>query len=362
MKTLKYIVFCMLTVLFTTACNEGIDPITPVSPGADEAAPTLTIKYPTPNLKIIDLQPTISINFQADASDDIELACVSVNLNGSEIKKYDSFKDYRRYSLNHIYELGDGDYTLTITAEDLTGKKTSSSVSFSKSSRYEALYPGEIFYMPFDDNLKDLISDGSATKVGFPVFAGGHLGLSYKGVADGYVTFPATNLLNKEFSAAFWYKLNATPDRSGIMTVSADNPDMAADAKNDRRFGFRLFREAGNGGQTFKLNVGNGEGDSWFDGGASAMLDPATTGADWVFMAFTISDTKCVVYINGKVVCEGAFGGVSWAGCQSISIMSGAPYFVEWSHRSDESLMDELRIFNKALSVEEINTMYNDQK
>jgi hypothetical protein len=41
--------------------------------------------------------------------------------------------------------------------------------------------------------------------------------------------------------------------------------------------------------------------------------------------------------------------------------MSGAPRFTEWGHLSDESYMDELRIFNKALSQAEIQTIIDDE-
>ena len=73
--------------------------------------------------------------------------------------------------------------------------------------------------------------------------------------------------------------------------------------------------------------------------------------------AFTLSDTEGVVYINGEVVTQGAFDGIDWTDCAVISIMSGAPNWTGWNHWSDGSLMDELRIFNKALSQEEIRTI-----
>ena len=74
-------------------------------------------------------------------------------------------------------------------------------------------------------------------------------------------------------------------------------------------------------------------------------------------MAFTISSTECVVYIDGQVVSQNAFTGVDWTDCDILSIMSGAPRFTGWNHRSDESLMDNLRIYKKALSQEEIQSM-----
>src|SRR5690606_19901438 len=109
----------------------------------------------------------------------------------------------------------------------------------------------------------------------------------------------------------------------------------------------------------FKLNVGNGTADVWFDGGANADVDPTVD--QWNHFAFTISGTECKVYINGTVVSEGAFAGVDWTGCDVLSIMSGAPRFMEWGHLSDESFMDELRIFNKALTQAEIQTIIDDE-
>jgi hypothetical protein len=111
--------------------------------------------------------------------------------------------------------------------------------------------------------------------------------------------------------------------------------------------------------QRFKLNVGNGAGDNWFDGGAAADVDPSA--GEWVHFAFTVSGTECVVYINGGVVSQGNFTGIDWTGVDFISIMSGDPRFTEWGHHSDESYMDELRLFNKALTQEEIQNIIDDE-
>ncbi|HOI50435.1 MAG TPA: LamG domain-containing protein, partial [Prolixibacteraceae bacterium] len=164
---------------------------------------------------------------------------------------------------------------------------------------------------------------------------------------------------SNQFSAVFWMKINATPDRAGILVVGP--PDEAnPNEPNNRTSGFRFFRENAAGKQRFKLNAGDGTADTWFDGQAAADVDP-TTGA-WVHMAFTISGSECVVYIDGEVVKQGSFPGISWTGCDIMSIMSGAPRFTGWSHLSDLSLMDELRIFNKALTQAEIKTIINAEK
>lgn len=220
-------------------------------------------------------------------------------------------------------------------------------------SEYVPKYDGEVFYMPFNSDFSDLVSGSSATEVGSPDFAGvGKVGAdAYAGAADSYLTFPTGDLDNNELSATFWLKLDDSPDRAGILV-------MGPPGINTRTNGFRLFRENAGGKQRFKLNVGNGSADSWFDGGNAADVDPA--GNPWVHIAFTISDSECVVYINGNIVSQGSFTGVDWTGCDILSIMSGAPRFTEWGHMSDESYMDELRIFDKALTQTEIQEVMND--
>ncbi|MCB0474343.1 MAG: LamG domain-containing protein, partial [Flavobacteriaceae bacterium] len=219
---------------------------------------------------------------------------------------------------------------------------------------------GETFYMPFNGSNAEVISGTMATVEGTPGFAGeGKLGgNAYAGAADSYLTFPTDGLLGTEFSATFWYKLNADPDRAGILVVGPPDTENAGypDVQNKRTSGFRFFRESANGGQTFKLNAGNGTADSWFDGGATATLDPATD-TDWVHIAFTISGSECVIYFNGEVVSQGSFTGIDWSGCDILSIMSGAPRFTEWNHFSDNSYLDELHLYNKALTQAEIQAM-----
>jgi hypothetical protein len=231
-----------------------------------------------------------------------------------------------------------------------------------KNFTYTPKYDGEIFYMPFEDDFKELVTQSSATEVGAPGFAAGKVGQAYQGATASYLTFPADGLKGNQISAAFWMKINATPDRAGILVMGPEdsaNPDYPV-KQNNRKSGFRFFREKAGDNQRFKLNAGNGTADTWFDGGTAADVDP-TTGT-WRHLAFTISGTEAVVYVDGEVVKQGAFTGINWDGCDILSIMSGAPRFTGWDHLSDLSLMDELRLFNKALTQEEVKTIMNDEK
>jgi hypothetical protein len=217
----------------------------------------------------------------------------------------------------------------------------------------------QIFNMPFNGSFIETISKTDATEVGSPsITTIAYEGTgAYAGATDSYLTFPTTGLLGSELSASFWYKVNATPDRSGILVIGPPDDGKAADKQNNRKSGFRLFRENAGGKQRIKLNVGNGTADSWFDGGAAADIDP--TVSDWAHIAFTISGTECVVYINGQVVKQDAFTGIDWTGCDIMSIMSGYPRFTEWGHHSDLSNMDELTLYNKALTATEIQALMN---
>ena len=223
----------------------------------------------------------------------------------------------------------------------------------------EAGMAGQTLYLPFDGSYTDAVTGTEATVVGTPGFAGTAVEGTdaYEGAAESYLTFPADGLTSETFSASFFLNINEVPDRAGILVMGPPDPNNT-ETPNNRTSGFRFFRENASGMQRFKLNVGNGTADSWFDGGENADVDPAAD--EWVHFAFTISDTEAIVYINGEVVSQGTFDGISWEGVDVLSIMSGAPRFMEWGHLSDQSYMDELRLFNRVLTPEEVQALAGD--
>lgn len=359
MKILKKILAYSLIVFFAVACNKGIDPITPIAPGTDATAPTVTISYPAEGTLIRVKEAVTSVDIQFEVVDDIEIKSISVKMDGTELTSFTTFKDYRRAVKEYLYDkLTNGTHTLSVVATDLSGKVTTKSVNFEKATPYQPKYAGEVFYMPFDGDFMELISIKNAAKVGSPAFGTGKKGSAYAGATDAYLTFPTAGLLGTGFSAVFWYKLNVSPDRAGILVIGPPDGTKTTNL-NNRNNGFRFFREGSATSQTLKLNVGNGTADSWFDGGAAASLSST---AGWTHIAFTISNTECKVYFDGKVVTQGAFTGVDWTGCDILSIASGVPRFTEWGHLSDNSLIDELRLFNKALTQTEIQTIIDAEK
>ena len=348
MKKITYILVFLVGVFMAVSCNKGIDPITALKPGADGTAPLVTVKYPSEGVKIQVPTLLATIDIQFEVTDDIELKTVSLLMDGTELKSYSGFKDYRRAVEMFTYDkVTNGAHILTVRATDLAGKITNKYVNFEKKPPYVPMYNGEIFYMPFDGDYMEKINFVTAGKVGTPGFAGVSLkGLnSYAGATDSYLTFPSASLKNSEFTAEMWVKLNASPDRSGIISISP--------AGEDRTKGLRFFREGSGTSQRFKLNVGIGTGEVWNDGGV--VNAPFK---EWVHLAFTVSQSKCVIYINGAAVNSATTGGaIDWTGCESMSIASGQPNFSYWDHKADLSFFDELRIFNRALSETEIQAI-----
>ncbi|MBX2916161.1 MAG: LamG domain-containing protein [Cyclobacteriaceae bacterium] len=349
MRTLRNIIAAITMMVIVGACNEGIDPIRAVAPGPDETSPVITVTYPLEGTEIKVAETLVSINIKFEVTDDIEIKNIVVKMDGNDVATFNEFLDYRRAVKDILYPgLTTGTHVLTITATDMENKVTTKNINFEKTPPYIPVFAGETFYMPFDGIYTELITISNATVVGMPQFAGEGKrgGNAYKGATGAYLSYPTAGLLGTEFSASFWMKVNSTPDRAGVLV--AGPPGI-----NTRTQGFRFFRENAGGKQRFKLNVGNGTTDFWFDGGANADVVPNT--GEWVHLAFSISATNAAVYINGQVASQGPLtGGVNWAGCDVFSIMSGAPRFTEWNHNSDLSYMDELRFFNKALTQADV--------
>ncbi|MDK2852530.1 MAG: hypothetical protein PWQ38_795 [Proteiniphilum sp.] len=217
---------------------------------------------------------------------------------------------------------------------------------------------GQMFYLSFDEDLEDYQSLMEAAVVGTPSFADGKSGKAYAGAANSYLTFDVANMaapLSSSMTFTFWYKVNGTPDRAGILVISPPHEGKPANAQNNRIAGIRIFRENASGKQRVKANIGNGTADIWLDGVAKADLDPET--AEWVHIALVLAPTKATFYMGGVEVAAATFTGISWEKCDLMSIGSGAPRFNEWGHLSDQSLIDEVRIYNKALPASEIERL-----
>lgn len=212
----------------------------------------------------------------------------------------------------------------------------------------------ETLHLGFNGAYQDEVSNREITEVGNPGFAGESAegNNAYAGADGSYLTMSSEGLLSKTFSATFWYKVNATPDRAGIIVIGPEDEENP-DAQNNRTSGFRLFREGNETEQRIKLNVGTGAADTWNDGG---VIDVAAQ--EWVYVAFTISEDESKIYLDGELMDTASLpGAIDWTGTDVVSIMSGAPRFTGWGHLADMSFMDNLTFYNKVLTQEDIQSM-----
>ena len=362
MKIIRHILVISLASAFLVACEvkDFTDSIDKVEPGQDTTAPAVQINYPAEGTAIRVREDTTSIDIAFEVRDDIEIQTVTLELDGNQIGEFDEFKDYRWFIKEYTYgPITNGTHTLTVKSTDMEGKTASETVSFEKIAPYETQYDGEVLYMPFDGNAMELITITNAEEVGNPGFAGGLMSQAYQGAAGSYLTFPVDTLVNESISAAFWYHVDpsATATRAGMLTVGPPS-----DNDGDRTQGFRLFRVGNETRQTIRLNVGKGDGDSWYTAGGDYRITLAE--ADWMHVAFTISSDSVAIFLDGELAAAGAFEGpIGWADCEILSIGSGAPNFAVWNHLSDiNSLYDELRFFNRFLTQAEIQAIMEEQQ
>jgi hypothetical protein len=343
----RYILPGIVLSLSLAACKKNYtDPISKVDPGPDAAAPTVEIISPTGNVQYPSSQDEGSFNFIFKVEDDIEISKVEISLNGTVLQTYTEFVDYRGMTGTYTYpSLGLGNHTFQVVATDLSGKTTTKTFDFTV-SKYDKILPSETLYVPFapGGDFKDLINFVTPTVTGNPTTTNsGYVGAAYQGAIDAYLSFPIAGLFGAdEFSIAFWYKLNTTPDRAGMVVVGNDNDP------ETRNQGFRLFRE--NAPQNMTVIVGTGNTDNWVALGSQSAIAGA-----WKFFTMTFSPTEAKVYIDGVEVASGALDNpVDLTGCTKLVLGSGGPLFSYWDHKSDLSLYDEFRVFNKALTPDEI--------
>ncbi len=350
MKNIYKYILGLVVMLSMASCYDGIDPITDVDPGPDLEDPTAQILSPNGDVLIPFTDTELNLDIEVLVEDDIEISNVTVILDGTIIQTFNSFLDYRVFIESFQYEsLQLGTHTIVVEATDTSGKTTSESLTFNLDNTYLPSIEGEIFYMPFFEGLyTELINESDPTIVGDPsLVPSGYSGSAYEGETDSYLTFPLDALFAANtFSATFWYKVNGDPDRAGILVVGNDTPE-------NRNQGFRLFREGSATEQTIKANIGIGDGDSWNDGG---VID--VTAGKWVHVALTVSATESKIYFNGVLQNTTELSSsIDWTGCTDLTIGAGGETFSYWGHLSDLSGIDELRLFNRALSPSEIAEM-----
>ena len=213
-----------------------------------------------------------------------------------------------------------------------------------------------VIYYDFDE-VSDIVADQSgkghdAVVVGdVTVEAEGMYGGAASFAAGGYLdldgaNFPAEDIPTSGFTLAAWTNIDGTSNQNAIFNARASDstwlihPEIRV-GDGDYRFTVRKY-----GGVT----IGN------INGGTPEYKKPEGTPVpnEWVHVAMTFSraDAQVTLYVNGEVIAQAAISDdADMAGDWGLGARVG--YNID-DARHYTGLMDEFRMYNRALSQDEI--------
>ena len=171
--------------------------------------------------------------------------------------------------------------------------------------------------------------DGTPTDVNFNVAgkfgnAGSFNGTSSK-INTGYIQ------TGQVYSTSFWAK-----NLSAGAAVLRDTP-------------------AAGGTNTF-MDIATGANGQVVIGG-NAALDPANTpSADWIHYVVVLDGTNATIFTNGSQTVTRTYTAKTGNNGTPVHIMSNGEYFAGFASGS----IDNIRIFNKAITTEDVETLYNE--
>ncbi|WP_199120500.1 LamG-like jellyroll fold domain-containing protein [Pedobacter sp. ASV28] len=157
--------------------------------------------------------------------------------------------------------------------------------------------------------------------------------LNFDGVDD-KISFNSNNTVSGAFTVQAWVR---PTDFTKTMHVLS--------TKFAGGYGFDLQLKQGN---TIHANIGSA--NAWLSNTADVTYDYSA--GRWMHIAYAVSATGYQIYVNGSLKQSGTFSGTP--------LLMDANHLLQLGYSGTENTyfkgdMDEVRIYNKALSVEEIN-------
>ncbi|HET6249294.1 MAG TPA: autotransporter-associated beta strand repeat-containing protein [Tepidisphaeraceae bacterium] len=214
----------------------------------------------------------------------------------------------------------------------------------------------------FEGNANDSSGNGNtATLVGGPAYVAGVNGgqaISFNGSSQ-YATVPYSSSLNVQgqYTVSFWEKLNAPITSPGQTFISTRNgSDVSAIDVQSTATGVH----ADIGG-----SIPGYSGTYWFSTSADASL---SLGTNWNMVTYAITNSGYSIYFNGALVTNSPFQNftgynrnpILMTSAQTLSIGSQEAGGATYDPGSDlNGSMDEVNIFNSALSTAQIQALYN---
>ncbi len=204
---------------------------------------------------------------------------------------------------------------------------------------------GLIAYYPFDGNISDLSGNGNTgTNNGATYNLSGKVGGAYRFDGNDYINVPNSASLNpSNLTVSVWVNANSVNQFGEFLTKRADS-DYGA---------WILY-----GGSL--ASGGNFESSVYHSSCGFATRSQLTSGgsiqaATWYLVSFTTNSTDLSIYVNGNLSSTVSYSqSVCTGRTDSIRLGTGCcgRYFT--------GLMDEVAIWNRSLSANEIMQLYNN--
>jgi hypothetical protein len=210
---------------------------------------------------------------------------------------------------------------------------------------------GLVGWWPFDDNSDDIQAHNNASLFGNQNFAPGKVdqALAFDGIED-HAVAPGDAVLDVGLSDGMTFDLWFNPTeiqtaRPLIEWESGAGPHLWMSAD---------FGEGGRGVGSLFVNLPDAAGNYHIFSSAPGLLDANT----WQHVAVTYDKTSGVakIYLNGAPVAEQNFG--SFRAQTTGDVFFGYRPFGVLAGRRFLGAIDEVEIFNRALSAEEIQSIY----
>jgi hypothetical protein len=307
--------------------------------GSDTTAPAVSITSPASGASVSGV-----ITIAADASDDIGVAGVEFRVDGVTIDGEDATAPYAvSWDTRGI---GNGEHTVTAIARDAAGNRTTSApVTVTVTNAAPPPPAGGLvaaygFEEASGSGVVDSSGNGNAGTVSGAVRTGaGRFGaaLSFDGVNDWVTVADAASL---DLAGAMTLEAWVRPDVLGTAWRTVIGKDGSS------RLAYGLYANTDTARPAGQVVIGGSE----FNARGPAQLAVSV----WTHLAATYDGASVRLYVDGSLAATLAVSGSMSATSGSLRI-GGNGIWPEWF----DGLIDEVRIYDRALTASEIQTDMN---
>jgi uncharacterized protein (UPF0147 family) len=230
---------------------------------------------------------------------------------------------------------------------------------------------GLVAYYPFDGNANDASGNGNnLTAVGTNSFVADRKNETLKAISYGgnsSVGYSSTaNSQSLQFSTGFtisiWYKLGSYAGMDGWRQQNANGYQILAAKEGDRGgFYIGVSNDVPNNKQAINFTNNPSSGVNNFNITANPDGNSTQNLNKWNHFVGTVSNGTVKIYING-VLKNSTNVAVNFTGMNSKPLFLGTMWALGTYWYPYSGAMDEVRVYNRALSESEVQGIYNSEK